>query len=59
MFFINWDGYTATSVLEILMLCGDDAKITDFEYAKKMTFPGKVHEIRTVRCLLPERPQLT
>ena len=32
-----------------IMLCGNNAKITDFEYAKKMTLPGKVHEIRTVR----------
>lgn len=31
-----------------IMLCGNNAKITDFEYAKKMTLPGKkVHEIRT------------
>lgn len=32
-----------------IMICGNNAKITDFEYAKKMTLPGKVHEIRTVR----------
>lgn len=32
-----------------IMICKNDAKITDFEYAKKMTLPGKVLEIRTVR----------
>lgn len=33
------------------MLCGNHVKITDFEYAKKMTLPGKrkVHETRTVK----------
>lgn len=34
-----------------IMLYGSYVKITDFEYAKKMTLPGKVHEIRTVNTI--------
>lgn len=35
-----------------IMLCGDVAKITDFEYAKRLTQPGEVDDTRTVTFLL-------